>query len=46
MAGTTVQLLMPESAESCYDELPFLLGIGEGGCAGVDGLEHLKGFSN
>ena len=29
-----VQLLMPDSAESCYDELPFLLG-GGGGCAGV-----------
>ena len=40
-----VQLLMPDSAESCYDELPFLLGLG--GCAGVGGLEHYrKGFSN
>ena len=39
-----VQLLMPDSAESCYDELPFLLG---GGCAGVGVLEHYrKGFSN
>ena len=26
-----VQLLMPDSAESCYDELPFLLGLGGGG---------------
>ena len=25
-----VQLLMPDSAESCYDELPFLLGWGGG----------------
>ena len=42
-----VQLLMPDSAESCYDELPFLLGLGGGGCAGVGGLEHYKkGFSN
>ena len=45
-----VQLLMPDSAESCYDELPFLLGWGGGvcGCAGgVGGLEHYrKGFSN
>ena len=23
-----IQLLMPDSAESCYDELPFLLGWG------------------
>ena len=39
-----VQLLMPDSAESCYDELPFLLGLGEGG---VGGLEHYrKGFRN
>ena len=43
-----VQLLMPDSAESCYDELPFLLGLGGGGGgAGVGGLEHYrKGFSN
>ena len=43
-----VQLLMPDSAESFYDELPFLLGLGGGGCAGgVGGLEHYrKGFSN
>ena len=26
-----VQLLMPDSAESCYDELPFLLRLGGGG---------------
>ena len=43
-----VQLLMPDSAESCYDELPFLLGLGGGCvCAGVGVLEHYrKGFSN
>ena len=45
-----VQLLMPDSAETCYDELPFLLGLGGGvvcGCTGVGGLEHYrKGFSN
>ena len=46
-----VQLLMPDSAESCYDELPVLLGLGGGvrvcRCAGVGGLEHYrKGFSN
>ena len=30
-----VQLLMPDSAESCYDELSFLLGLGGGGCVRV-----------
>ena len=31
-----VQLLMPDSAESCYDELPLLLGLGEGVWVGLN----------